>query len=134
MEQKYKGRCHCGAIQFEADIDFEKGSAKCNCSICAKARAWGAIIIPDAFRLIQGEESLSDYQFGNKVTHHFFCKHCGVRPFERGFHESVGGDFYSVQVACLDEVDIEKVFSGPVRFADGRNDNYLESPDEIRHL
>jgi len=134
MESTYNGSCHCGAVRFEADIDFELGTAKCNCSICAKTRSWGAIIRPQAFRLISGESELSDYQFGPKLVHHYFCKHCGVRPFEKGFHESVGGDFYSVQVACLDGVAVDDILAGPVRYADGRNDNYLEAPAEIRHL
>jgi hypothetical protein len=134
MERTYRGGCHCGAIQFEADIDFDLGTAKCNCSICSKTRAWGAIVRPNAFRLTRGQSNLSDYQFGQKVVHHYFCKLCGIRPFEKGYHESVGGDFYSVQVACLDGVAVSDIFAGPVRHADGRNDNYLLTPLEIRHL
>lgn len=134
MQSTYLGSCHCGAIRFEADIDFSLGTAKCNCSICTKSRAWGAIVQPSAFRLIEGEQDLSVYQFGPKRVHHYFCKHCGVHPFEKGYHESVGGDFYSVSVACLDNAPVEEIFAGPVRYADGRNDNYMQAPTEIRHL
>lgn len=134
MKKTYQGSCHCGAVRFEADIDFEAGTAKCNCSICTKTRAWGAIVTPDAFRLLKGEADLADYQFGRKVVHHCFCKHCGVHPFERGFHEAVGGAFYSVSVACLDEVSVPDIFAGPVRYADGRRDDYLQTPSETRHL
>ena len=134
MKQTYKGSCHCGAVRFEADIDFDVGTAKCNCSICTKTRAWGAIIGPDAFRLVQGESELSEYQFGHKIVHHHFCRHCGIHAFKRGFHESLGGEFYSVPVSCLDDVSIDDVFAGPLRHADGRNGNYHQSPTEIRHL
>lgn len=134
MKKTYTGSCHCGAIHFEADIDFDTGTAKCNCSICTKTRAWGAIVTPDAFRLIWGETDLLSYRFGRRTVHHCFCRHCGVRPFERGHHESAGGDFFSVQVSCIDDLDVDELLSGPVRIADGRNDAYLQSPSETRHL
>ena len=134
MLKTYHGSCHCGAVRFEADIDLSQGSSKCNCSICSKTRAWEAIVRPDAFRLLAGEDALSDYQFGGRSSHHYFCRHCGVRPFVKGYVEEIGGDFVAIHVMTIDEIDAQELVDTPVTFMDGRANSWWTVPAETRHL
>ena len=135
MLRTYTGSCHCGAIRFEADVDIGGGTGKCNCTICTKMRLWSVDAKPEVFRLIAGEGDLTDYQGNNKVAHHVFCKHCGVRPFEWVDMPNMSGSkYYNINVACLDGVDIDELVAAPVTYYDGRSDNWGAKPAETRHL
>ena len=130
----YAASCHCGNVRIEADIDLSTGTGKCDCSICTKARIWGAMVKPDAFRLLSDPSEVIDYSFGRHRMHWPFCKTCGVRVYGHGNIPEAGGEFYSVSLACLDDVNLGELVEAPVKFADGRHDNWWNPPAETRHL
>ena len=133
MRKPYRGSCHCGAVKFEADVDLAQGTFRCNCSICFKTRAWMAAATAGSFRLLSGEESLRDYQFGKRRIHHRFCGQCGVRPFSQG-SDGKGSTMYVVKVNCLDGVDERELVDAPVRYFNMLHDDMQSAPLETRHL
>jgi hypothetical protein len=118
--KKHPGSCHCGAVRFEVEIDASAAS-RCNCSVCTKTGVLGSIVKPAALRVLSGEDSLSTYEWGARISKRFFCKHCGVQCFGRGHLAEVGGDYASINVNCLDDVELRDV---KVTYWDGRHDNW----------
>jgi hypothetical protein len=132
----YSGSCHCGAVRFEADLDLSKGTTRCNCSICTKARSWFVMAPPERVRLLSGEGAQTDYQWvpparSEAFLHFRFCKTCGIRTFGRGGEEGQEGGFYFVNVAALDGVDPDAL-AARIRQVDGRNDHYDQVPADTR--
>jgi hypothetical protein len=131
----YTGSCHCGKVKFEADIDLAAGSGRCNCTYCTKARNWTVFIKPEALRVISGEDVLTGYQAKEETpASHTFCKFCGMRTFEKGHLEQLGGDYIAIHLSSLDDATIDELMSGPIRYADGRNNNWMNPPADIRNL
>lgn len=133
MKRTYQGSCHCGDVRFEAGIDLSQGTFRCNCSICFKARAWMAAVPAGEFRLLAGDNSLTDYQFAKTRIHHRFCTRCGVRPFSRG-SDGKGNESYAVKVNCLDGVDPQELIDAPVKYFNMLHDDFKSAPAETRHL
>ena len=105
-KKTYQGSCHCGAVAFEAKIDFDKGTTRCNCSLCTKSRFWFAIVAPEEFEVERGDDQLTDYAWippGKSESHlrYRFCRTCGVRTFAEGNDAK----FYAVSIAALDGIE-----------------------------
>jgi hypothetical protein len=138
MLKTYMGSCHCGAIAFECDLDLTEGTRRCNCSFCTKTRFWKAFAKGNSFRLIQGANELSDYEFTpssapSPMLHHLFCRRCGVRSFTKGWLAEFGGDFYAVNLACLDNAEAD-LAAAPIQYEDGRNDDWDSCPQVTHYL
>lgn len=95
----YRGSCHCGRVAFEVEAGEAVTAQDCNCSICRKS-GFLHLIVPKAnFRLLQGADALTIYQFNTGVAKHTFCKFCGVKPF---YTPRSNPDGIDVNVRALD--------------------------------
>ena len=98
---KYAGSCHCGSIKFEIESDLEK-IVQCNCSICIKRNAKMIMIPKDNFKLLEGSENLSLYQFNTEIAKHFFCKKCGIYTHHNRKSDPNG---MGVNLGCVEGLD-----------------------------
>jgi hypothetical protein len=135
----YAGSCHCGTVRYEVDLDLTNGTIRCNCSICTKARAWFTFVKPEQLQMLAGEETMSEYQWTppgrpGPGLHYRFCKTCGVRLYAAGDAEFMGGKFYALAVATLDDVDPEELATAPMKFIDNRHDRFDRAPADTRLL
>lgn len=136
--ETFTGGCHCGGVRYEADLDLSAGSNRCNCSYCAKARAWFIFAKgPDRLRLLN-DSTLAEYRWtppGHSEPHltYVFCRVCGIRAFGRGELESLGGVFHAVHVPTLDLSD-ERRATIPVCYINGRDGRDDQTPEHTEAL
>jgi hypothetical protein len=104
------GGCHCRRVRFEVDAPAVLDALDCNCSIC-RMTGFLHLIVPAArFRLLDGEDALSEYRFNTGTARHLFCGHCGVKAF---YVPRSHPDGFSVNVRCLDAGTVESVVITP---------------------
>jgi hypothetical protein len=119
-------------VRFEAELDLEQPSYRCNCSICRRTRFWPALAREDGFRLLAGEGELTKYLFNTRKNEHYFCRRCGVRAFGVGTDTPVGR-MVGVNLGCLEGVSEEVLSRVPITYVDGRGDRQ-EPPEFFAHL
>lgn len=134
MMRTYHGSCHCGQLRFTVELDLAAGTSRCNCSHCAKTRWWGAAVKPQAFRQLAGQDQATDYQFNTRQAHHSFCSRCGLAPFSTGDIPEIGGPYVAINVACLDDATPDELAAAPVRYCDGKHDNWTHPPEVTSYL
>lgn len=102
-------------MRFEAEAPARISVADCNCSICVRTGYQHLIVAKHRFKLLQGEEFLTNYRFNTGAAQHLFCKVCGIKSF---YVPRSHPDGISVNARCLEPGTVTGM---EVRPFDGRN-------------
>ena len=122
----HRGGCHCRRVAFEVDASAHIEALDCNCSICSKTGFLHLIVPQSRFRLLRGEEVLTDYHFNQGIARHLFCSHCGIKSF---YVPRSNPDGIDINVRCLNQDTIASLRITPF---DGRN--WEDAASTIAHL
>ena len=100
---KIDGRCHCGYITFEAEIEPDK-TLICHCTDCqtlsGSAFRVHAFTRQDAFRLLSGEPKIyvKTAESGNRRPQ-AFCPDCGTHIYATA--AGAGPKVYAIRVGSI---------------------------------
>jgi len=100
MSGPFEGRCHCGAVRFDIELQSGLESAqRCNCSYCSMTGAVTLQAQASDIDVVKGYDMLRVYTFGSHSAQHFFCAKCGVHT-----HHQLRQDtkLAAVNTACLE--------------------------------
>jgi hypothetical protein len=104
---KIDGRCHCGYITFEAEIEPDK-TLLCNCTDCqtfsGSAFRVHALTRENAFRLLSGEPKIyvKTAESGNKRPQ-AFCPECGTHIYATTL--GAGPKVYAIRFGSIRQRD-----------------------------
>ena len=115
----YTGSCQCGAVAFEADLSLDN-PVTCNCARCQRLGSVLVFTPRDSFRLLRGDDNLTEYLFNKHLIRHRFCKTCGIEGFALGDMPD-GSKMAAVNVNVLDGVD-PRAIAARAHHHDGRSD------------
>ncbi|WP_263769628.1 GFA family protein [Propionivibrio soli] len=102
METK-KGSCHCGAVEFEVDLENGFGELRrCNCSLCRRKGAIIASVPLNRLRVTKGADMLTLYQWNTMTAKHYFCSVCGIYTHHQ---RRSNPNLFGFNLACIEGVD-----------------------------
>jgi hypothetical protein len=101
----YTGGCHCRKVRFEVQMQLGQVTA-CNCSMCSKRATLLSFAPAAQFKLLSGEDALTDYQFNKRSIHHLFCSTCGILSYTAAALPD-GTPMRGINARCLDGVDVD---------------------------
>ena len=118
-----KGRCHCGAVQFEVP-QMPAELVACNCSFCVRRGALVAYCRPEQFKLLTAPDRAWTYQWGDYVCQHHYCPVCGIGTHSVFPNFATGKPNFDdmrvgVNARLFEDLAWEKL---PVRTENGRED------------
>lgn len=122
----HKGGCHCGRVRFEVTAPADLDVSECNCSMCRMTGYLHLIVRRADFHMLSGESELTTYTFNTGVAQHYFCKHCGIKPF---YVPRSNPEGYSVNARCLDPGTVTSMHVEPF---DGQN--WEANAGKLAHL
>ncbi|HXC49509.1 MAG TPA: GFA family protein [Candidatus Limnocylindrales bacterium] len=98
------GRCHCGEIAYEADVDPERAGI-CHCTDCQmlSGSAYRVAVLADrdSFSITRGHPKIyvKTAESGNRRAH-AFCSNCGTPVYSSAVTDP---PTYALRVGCLDQ-------------------------------
>jgi hypothetical protein len=101
---KVHGRCHCGEIAYEAEVDPARAGI-CHCTDCQmlSGSAYRASVTVDRvdFSITRGHPKIyvKTAESGNKRAH-AFCANCGTPVYSSAVTDS---PTFTLRVGCLDQ-------------------------------
>ena len=115
----HRASCHCGLIKLEVQLDLSRGGSRCNCSICHRIGSTGAMAKPADLKILTDKATFSIYP--NAIGARYFCGTCGVHVYGEGNLPEVGGEFVSINLHCIEDLDTNTLTIG---YWDGRHNNW----------
>jgi len=100
---EYIGSCHCGAVEFEVQLEGEFDDVShCDCSLCKRRAAFVATAPLDRFKVTKGSEKLALYQWNTKTAKHYFCKICGIYTHHQRRSDP---NEYGFNIGCIEGIN-----------------------------
>lgn len=125
METK-KGSCHCGAVEFEVDLENGFGELRrCNCSLCRRKGAIIASVPLNRLRVTKGADMLTLYQWNTMTAKHYFCRVCGIYTHHQ---RRSNPNLFGFNLACIEDVDPFSL--GDVEVSDGASHSLVRDTSE----
>lgn len=105
--RSYHAACMCGAVRYAVDA-IPRRAMPC---ICPHCRGQGVRILhadPGSFKILTGEDMLTETIEGARQPHHFFCRRCGEAVFGLSLN---GGEIaqVTVNIACLERGNVDSL-------------------------